>query len=254
MSKHELIQAYVTGRIARRDFVRRLTALGVSGAAAAAYAHSLTPAAAASGLTRDAKGLIVRLQASDPYGELPIDEIIDILRSFLEVFEQIFSLLDQLFSQFGIAPSEARQFGYRAVALQTGELSESDLAELDTLRTQIGLQRDALRTAISDFGGNSSAASSTTGDITGDTSEAALTKLALLINAMVGVFAGVIPAIPGSGEQVVALRRTLTSVAFVQARHASFLNKLIGEPSFPDTFELALTRDDLARSIEAAAE
>lgn len=251
MSKHELIEAYITGRIARRDFVRRLTALGVSGAAAAAYAHTLTPAAAAGGLARDAKGYIVRLQDDDPYGEIPVEEILEILRVVLAVLERLFSLIDQLFAQVNGAPSGARQFAYRSVALQSGELSETDLTELDTLREQFGLHRDALQTAIRDFGGDSSAAP--TSEINADNSDDALSKLASLINTTVGVFSGVIPAIPGSGNQIVSLRQTLTGIALVQARQASFLNRLIGEPAFPDTFEPAVTDAAYMGAIEDAS-
>lgn len=47
MSRHELVNAYVTGTINRRAFVRGLTALGVSAGVAASYALALQPAAAA---------------------------------------------------------------------------------------------------------------------------------------------------------------------------------------------------------------
>ncbi len=48
MSKEELVEAYMDGRISRRTFVRRLIAAGVSAAAAAAYAAAL-PAQARGG-------------------------------------------------------------------------------------------------------------------------------------------------------------------------------------------------------------
>ena len=46
MSKHELVDAYVSGAINRRTFVHGLTALGVTGGLAAAYAVALEPATA----------------------------------------------------------------------------------------------------------------------------------------------------------------------------------------------------------------
>jgi hypothetical protein len=49
MSRHELVDAYVSGTINRRAFVRGLTALGVSAGVAASYAVALKPAAAALG-------------------------------------------------------------------------------------------------------------------------------------------------------------------------------------------------------------
>jgi hypothetical protein len=49
MSRHELVDAYVSGAINRRAFVRGLTALGVSAGVAASYAVALQPAAAGGG-------------------------------------------------------------------------------------------------------------------------------------------------------------------------------------------------------------
>ena len=46
MSTHELVDAYVSGAINRRTFVRGLTALGLSASLAASYAVALRPAAA----------------------------------------------------------------------------------------------------------------------------------------------------------------------------------------------------------------
>jgi hypothetical protein len=47
VSKHELVEAYLTGKIGRRAFIRGLVALGVSASAAATHATLLGPAAAA---------------------------------------------------------------------------------------------------------------------------------------------------------------------------------------------------------------
>ena len=49
MSRHELVDAYISGTINRRAFVRGLTALGVPAGVAASYAVALRPAAAAQG-------------------------------------------------------------------------------------------------------------------------------------------------------------------------------------------------------------
>jgi hypothetical protein len=46
MSKRELIDAYISGAINRRTFVRGLTALGLTASLAASYAVALQPAAA----------------------------------------------------------------------------------------------------------------------------------------------------------------------------------------------------------------
>lgn len=57
MTRHEAVQAYLTGRIDRREFVRRLTVAGVSTAAALTYAHSLTSSASAAPASRGTHGL-----------------------------------------------------------------------------------------------------------------------------------------------------------------------------------------------------
>jgi hypothetical protein len=46
MSKQELVDAYVSGAINRRTFVRGLIALGLPASLAASYAVALQPAAA----------------------------------------------------------------------------------------------------------------------------------------------------------------------------------------------------------------
>jgi hypothetical protein len=45
MSTHELVDAYVSGAINRRTFVRGLTALGLTVSLAASYAVALQPTA-----------------------------------------------------------------------------------------------------------------------------------------------------------------------------------------------------------------
>jgi hypothetical protein len=61
MSKHEVVEAYLQGRIDRREFVRRLTLTGVSAAAAVAAAQALAGDAAAAGGARPA-GYAARFQ------------------------------------------------------------------------------------------------------------------------------------------------------------------------------------------------
>jgi hypothetical protein len=46
MSRNELLEAYVAGKIGRRGFIQGLVALGVSMSAATAHAAALRPAAA----------------------------------------------------------------------------------------------------------------------------------------------------------------------------------------------------------------
>jgi hypothetical protein len=59
MSKHELVEAYIRGRIGRREFIKRLQALGISSAAALVYAQALASTTLASGVSRNEMGLIM---------------------------------------------------------------------------------------------------------------------------------------------------------------------------------------------------
>ncbi len=63
MTRHEAVQAYLSGGIDRREFVRRLTIAGVSTAAALTYAQSLSSSASAAPASRGAKG-ITQLQSA----------------------------------------------------------------------------------------------------------------------------------------------------------------------------------------------
>jgi hypothetical protein len=75
MSKHEVVEAYLQGRIDRREFVRRLTLTGVSAAAALAYAASLgDSAAAAPGGRAAAAGRFQAYPALDSDGDGLSDE------------------------------------------------------------------------------------------------------------------------------------------------------------------------------------
>jgi hypothetical protein len=193
------------------------------------------PTAAASGVRRDAHGYVVRAQTADddPYGGIDLGELIELIRRLLRLIQLLLALIDELLAGLNVK-----------VALQTGDdLEQSDLDELVTLRTQLTQHRDALRTALRDLGGDVPAEPSVAG-AAADTTET-LGDLALLLNALVGLFAAVIPAIAGSDENAVALRRTLTSIALVEARQAAFVNRLLGESAFPETFETAADPADV---------
>lgn len=58
MSKQEIVNAYMNGRMSRREFVARLTGAGVSVAAASAYAISLASPAAARGISHSPGGYL----------------------------------------------------------------------------------------------------------------------------------------------------------------------------------------------------
>ncbi len=67
MSKHEVVDAYLKGRIDRREFVRRLTLAGVSTAAAVAYAQTLSPSSVSAASAPAARGVHGVMQATQDY-------------------------------------------------------------------------------------------------------------------------------------------------------------------------------------------
>ncbi len=77
MARHELVEAYLHGRISRRTFVERLTALGVSSAAALAYAQTLSVPAAAREARRGAHGLRATFQQDYPVSDADGDGLTD---------------------------------------------------------------------------------------------------------------------------------------------------------------------------------
>lgn len=99
MTKLELIDAYAAGRLDRRDFVARLTGLGISAAAALAYAQSFAPSASAAS-SRGRNGYVVRMQdsASDNEYGTPVgicqalDVLIDVTQRMIDRLAAMTSL------------------------------------------------------------------------------------------------------------------------------------------------------------------
>lgn len=98
MTKLELIDAYAAGRLDRRDFVARLTGLGISAAAALAYAQSFAPSASAA-TSRGSNGYVVRMQdASDNEYGTPVgicqalDVLIDVTQRMIDRLASMTSL------------------------------------------------------------------------------------------------------------------------------------------------------------------
>lgn len=213
MTKHELIDAFVGGQIGRRDFVRRLTALGVSMGAALAYAQTLAPSAAASGGSPRPHGFVMRAQADE--GE----------------YGTACTLTDDLEGVLALVGAE----GSIAALLDAilGAFDESDIPEiavLEALQSDLTEQLDALDTLVGDLGGASpSAATAAEEPSSADT---ALAALADALNSAVSLFVGVIPAIQ-DGETA----QTLTTILAVLARYAGVVNTLAGDTPSSGPFE-----------------
>lgn len=214
MTRHELIDAFVAGNIGRREFVRGLTALGVSAGAASAYALTLAPGAAAAGDPRPA-GFVMRAQADD------------------EEYGTACTLTDDLEGVLALVGAE----GATAAILDAilGAFDETDIpsiALLEALQADLAEQLDALDTLVGDLGG--SAPSAATAAEAPSSADTALAALADALNDAISLFVGVIPAIE-DGET----RQTLTTMLAVLARYAGVVSTLAGDTPTSGPFEQA---------------
>ncbi|MGH2530819.1 MAG: hypothetical protein ACRDJW_00805 [Thermomicrobiales bacterium] len=222
MTKRDLIDAYVAGRLERRRFVRGLTALGVSAGAAFAYARQLDPTAAA-GLGTNAAGFVVRAQVDD--GEYAtacqLASDLDGVLAALAALALVEAVLARGLADFALALDELPP-------LEDLGLNTADV--LRTTRAQVGEQIAALETLVADLGGTA-----TTGTVTVQnfaSVDSFLTALAGVLTAAAARFAGIAPAI-----QNPEIRQTLTSVAIVVGRHVGFANVLTGDTPAATAFE-----------------
>jgi hypothetical protein len=207
--------------------MRSLTALGVSATAAAAYAKTLAPGAAAAGLGRDRAGLRVRGLQDYPTGEFgDLTEVVQLLLQILAVLQGVLS--------GGLANAKMAP-----LRLQTGEELDPDAVDqLDTLSSHLSAHSDALRTLLSDLGGDPSA--TTIPELSYDTIDDALFDLKSGLEANAGIYAGVIPQ-----TTVTSALSAFAAIGLVEGRHAAFVSSLIGEPAFPETFQSAATPDQV---------
>lgn len=229
MTKHELIDAYVGGELDRRDFVRRLTALGVSAGAALAYAQTLAPRAAAASGGPSHGGFIVRAQADGDYGSpISADEIADALQLLFDLANYILALV---------------QAGLAAFSTDDLEAAFAGLPDaLNTIVEQIQLQIAALQGTSQTFGKRAIALQADPGD----TIDLFLGKLQDAFDTATAVYAGTAPVITDGESRV-----TVTSISLVVARTAAYIRTVNGEPAFPAAFEEALSvADGRARLTE----
>jgi hypothetical protein len=236
MTKHELIDAYVRGRIDRRNFVRRLTALGVSASAAGAYALSLSPSASAAG-TRTAAGY--RVRAQDEYGGAAdiILALFNILKvaGLLTAFEHILAHLRRKGRTSTVANLKAAPHRF--------QVSDADSDELATLFSQAAAHADAIKSLLTDLG--SSAPSPSVPTLTYDSIDELVTDLQPVLEVTAGYYAWLIPTT--ADKKTLA---TLASIGLVASRHAAFVNRLVGQPSFPETFNHTNTSDEVTKTVD----
>ena len=218
MTKRDLIDAYVRGDVDRRGFIRKLSAMGVSAAAAAAYAGSFAPDAAAAP-SRNSAGYVARLQdADDDYGiAVAIDNIIQALQAFVDRMDALVQRLTQIAEQTGgNGPNPQR---------------------IATVRDQIEEQRQALITRLQQRLGESGQASTSINRLSANRlqGDASLADVANELNVQTGLLAAIIPAIEVGQD-----RQMMTNIGLVTARHAALINELAGLDPIPSAFEVPI--------------
>jgi hypothetical protein len=216
MTKRELIEAFLRGDVDRRQFVNRLTMLGVSGGAAVAYATSLGQSAAASP-SQPAAGFVMRAQTEDDedYGgaiDLPSDE--EGIAIAIAVIQGVIALLESL-DQFAAAD-------FVEGALETlRRIQEQQTEHADALSATTG----AARVVRQGFAAQTQTFASA--DELVNTVSDALEELA-------GVYAAIVPALKSA-----EYRQTVMGAASVAARHAAHTRSFAGRELLPEAFQEA---------------
>ena len=216
MTKRELIEAFLRGDVDRRQFVNRLTMLGVSGGAAVAYATSLSQSAAASP-SQPAAGFVMRAQTEDDedYGggvDLPSDD--EAIAIAIAVIEGIIALLEAL-DQFAAT-----------------DFLEGVVETLERIRDQQNEHADALSAT-------SGTARMTRQGFAAQTPKFAspeefLNTVSDGLEELAGVYAAIVP-----GMQSAEYRQTVMGAASVAARHAAHTRSFAGRELLPETFQEA---------------
>jgi hypothetical protein len=222
MTKHELIDAYIQGRVGRRDFINRLTGMGISAAAAVAYAASFAPAAGASGgQTRN--GYKVRFQdaTNDEYGTpIGICQALDVL---VGVSQRLIDRLSALTSLNRGLRNVLRRLQQRLELLQE-------------------LQQTYCGTAY-----RSPAAVGATLLAQGTSSGEKQQRLDLIkyFDTVLGVYTYVVPTVDDAEH-----RTSLMSLAMALAREAENVRRILGEDASEDEMVRPISPDDAAAILD----
>jgi hypothetical protein len=217
MTKRDLIEAYIRGDVDRRQFVSRLTMLGVSGGAAVAYATSLGQGAMA-GPAKPQAGYVMRAQATDDGDYGIIVDLIEALQAVAAAIQDLILAVLSALSQFA-----------------SGDFGPGQFETLQTVQNQQQEHLDAVNALLTANGG-AAAGATRLGFQTQQfaSPDEFLTALSEGFEKLTANYAGVVPAVDN-----LEARTTLMSVASVANRHASVVNNFAGVPEFPNTFQPA---------------
>jgi len=235
MTKHEVINDYISGRIGRRDFMTRLTALGVSAGAALAYAQTFIMDTSAAG-SRPAGHSVDMAQYGGPILGFPetVGEAIEAAISFLSGLS---AALQAILDAF-----DAEDFGFAAV---TGPTIITNLQEFSN---QLDEQLSVLESTGNAVSGAAKSARplSVVNLAQAATAQEALTQLAQRYAILDGYYAGAVPSLDDADA-----RLTLMGVALVNAAQGAFVRTALDQAPSPSAFIEPITLDEAEAQLDA---
>jgi len=215
MGKHELIEAFIRGDIDRRQFVSRLTMLGVSGGAALAYASRLSVDASAAP-AGTAAGFKTRLQDGAADGDYGTAIAIGVL----EALEQQSAAIRTLVLPLLRSLSE----------FNPGDFPPGALEQLETIRDHQQQHLEAVQALLESNGGTPETDDTETADVS-DVDEF-LNSLSENFDELTGIYAAIVPAVQ-NGE----VRQTLMEAGSVASRHAALVSTFANRNPLPSAFQ-----------------
>lgn len=216
MTKSDVVDAFIRGDLDRRGFIKRLTAVGVSSAAAMAYAGSLVQSTAAA--PSNGSGFITRGYMQDADYGLAV--------TIEDVPAAIAAVLEDLLGNAGA-------IGGLLAAFDAGDFAEAGLEESD---------REVLEDILSQILEQAEAIAAFRGLPLAKAVETAVEAVSGLIEALAVVAAGLNEAAGGYAALIPALedpleRELFTQIAIVAGRHAAIVSYLAGLDPVPGAFE-----------------
>jgi hypothetical protein len=216
MTKSDVVDAFIRGDLDRRGFIKRLTAVGVSSAAAMAYAGSLVQSTAAAPST--GSGFITRgyMQDADYGLAVAIENVPEAIQALLATIQERASAIQNLLGDF-----DGDDFA-------DAGLDEADREVLADIQGQIVEQAQA----IAAFRGLPLAEATETAVEAVSGLIEALTAVAEGLNEAAGEYAALIPALEDPLE-----RELFSQIAIAAGRHAAIVSYLAGLDPVPGAFE-----------------
>ena len=233
MSKQELIRLYAEGKLARRDFVRRLTLAGVSAGAAVGYATSLAPSASAA-----VRPLAV--QQDDEYGgPVDPDDIDEAIDATITLLNGLVDFVQSAINFF--SPEDFVEF------LNGGTLDT--IAQLTNLLAQLREEQSALAaatgsSALVSAGSTKRQLAMTARLQAGQTPDQFLADLGDVLDTQCRLYATINPLIDDA-----TLRQWTASVGVNKGAQAAYVRLLRGLDPFPAYLEAPISLEEAQEII-----